>query len=96
HCDAEKVHMLLDQSTVLEMPKSIHDVRSVCTFFRHPKFGSLVLIGKPGPLIEFITLVVTHSVAPQRFDTIDDALQYLRATDPELEARYLRHRGFQE
>lgn len=81
------IHVLIDDQALVSIPASLRQHQLTMNFLRHPALGWVIGAGRVSAVLRLISSVTSYffKVQTRRFDTLDEALRFLREQDPSLD-----------
>jgi hypothetical protein len=81
------VHMLVDTTKVTKASTLVEVAQAMKGFRLDPHAGWIITVGEPDKLVKFITSIARQiwRVRQRSFDTMDEAIDFLREVDGELD-----------
>ncbi|MCA9906520.1 MAG: hypothetical protein KC547_21850 [Anaerolineae bacterium] len=90
--DAPFVHVIVDSAEVTKSPPLSVTVKTAKASPRHQRAGWILTVGGQNALVQFATSIARQllQVRTQNFDTIDDAIAYLKTVDETIDWSQIR------
>ena len=84
------VHTLANIGDVVDFPTDLRQLKEALDGVNHPHLGWILVVGTASPLKRFVTTTVTQIVIPsvrlRMFNTMDEAIEFLKHVDSTVSA----------